>query len=96
MAVLIAVASLLQPLTVHTALNPRPHDLPNERVAAAGDATADLRRELEEQRRVLSDAQSALAERDREISSANDELRMLRADLAAIRTKVITAPATTP
>lgn len=54
---------------------------------------ATLQHDLNEVRRVLDDAQSALAQRDREISTANDELRVVRLELEALRTK---ADAKTP
>lgn len=48
---------------------------------------AALQHDLNETRRVLDDAQSALAQRDREIATANDDLRMLRQELDALRAK---------
>jgi hypothetical protein len=49
----------------------------------AGDAAlATLRRELEDTARILDEAQSALAQRDREISAANDELTALKRAMA--------------
>lgn len=60
-------------------------------VAASTPATdpriATLQHDLNETRRVLDDAQSALAQRDREIATANDDLRVLRQELDAIRAK---------
>ena len=55
---------------------------------------ATLQHDLNETRRVLDDAQSALAQRDREIATANDDLRMVRQELEALRAKA--APAPTP
>jgi chromosome segregation ATPase len=49
-------------------------------------AASSLREELAELRRVLDDAHSALAQRDREIRAAEDELRVLRAEIATLRT----------
>jgi hypothetical protein len=46
-----------------------------------------LKNELNEIRRVLDDAQSALGQRDREIATANDELRVLRMELDSMRAK---------
>lgn len=46
--------------------------------------------EFIEVRRVLDDAQSALAQRDREIATAHDELRTLRQELDALRAKSTT------
>lgn len=48
---------------------------------------AGLQHDLSETRRVLDDAQSALAQRDREIATANDELRVLRQELETLRAK---------
>lgn len=56
---------------------------------------ATLQQDLDEVRRVLDDAQSALAQRDREISTANDELRVLRLELETLRAKA-DAKATAP
>jgi len=52
---------------------------------------AALQHDLSETRRVLDDAQSALAQRDREIATANDELRILRQERDVLRAKA--APA---
>lgn len=66
---------------------------PAPAVAAPTPAPADtprlatLQQELADTRRVLDDAQSALAQRDREIATANDDLRVLRLELDALRTK---------
>jgi hypothetical protein len=58
------------------------HQVPPPPIAVApaidAQTLAALRHELEETRRVLNDAQSALGDRDREIAAANDELRRLR------------------
>jgi 5-bromo-4-chloroindolyl phosphate hydrolysis protein len=48
---------------------------------------ATLQQELDDTRRVLDDAQSALAQRDREIATANDDMRVLRLELDALRPK---------
>jgi len=48
---------------------------------------ATLQHDLNENRRVLDDAYSALAQRDREIAIANDDLRMVRQELEALRAK---------
>lgn len=48
---------------------------------------ATLQHDLSEVRRVLDDAQSALAQRDREIATANDDLRLLRQEMDALRAK---------
>lgn len=61
--------------------------------AAPVDARlAEARHEVEELRRVYNDAQSALAQRDREIAAAEDDLRALRKELETLRGK----PASTP
>jgi uncharacterized coiled-coil protein SlyX len=53
----------------------------------ADPRVATLQHDLSETRRVLDDAQSALGQRDREIATANDELRVLRQELEALRAK---------
>lgn len=54
----------------------------------AVDARLDeARLEAEELRRVLNDAHSAMAQRDREIAAAEDELRTLRKELETLRTR---------
>lgn len=59
---------------------PAPITTPDPRIAT-------LQHDLSEVRRVLDDAQSALADRDREIATANDALRVLRLEVEALRTK---------
>lgn len=53
---------------------------------------AETRAELDEVKRVLNDVQSAVAQRDREIAAAEDELRMLRKELEGLRAKPTPAP----
>jgi chromosome segregation ATPase len=48
---------------------------------------AETTAELLQVRRVLDDAQSALAQRDREIATAEHELRVLRQELETLRSK---------
>ena len=59
-------------------------------------ALATTQHDLAEAKRVLNDAQSGLAERDREIAAANDELRSLRQALAECRAKAVEIPAKAP
>ncbi len=54
---------------------------------ATDQHVAALQNDLNESRRVLNDAQSALGQRDREIATANDELRVLRLELNSLRAK---------
>lgn len=53
---------------------------------------SEARHEADELRRVLDTAQSALAQRDREIAAAEDELRNLRQELATLRAKPAPSP----
>ncbi len=74
---------------IPSAITPAPTPTP---VPASDPLLATMQHDLNETRRVLDDAQSALAQRDREIATANDELRVLRLELDALRAKN-TAPA---
>ena|SRR5688572_24679603 len=74
-----------------TSLSPTAaNDAPADHATApppADPRLASLQHDLNETRRVLDDAQSALAQRDREIATANDELRVLRQELETLRAK---------
>ena len=95
-AVMIAGAVLLSSIW-RTAPTPAAHDpLVVAPVLVTDESLSTLRHELEETRRVLDDAQSALAQRDREISAANDDLRILREEVATLRAKAFNTPATPP
>lgn len=59
---------------------------------APSETVVQLRSELEETRRVLDHVQSAVAQRDREIAAAEDELRNLRREVETLRAR----PAQTP
>ena len=52
----------------------------------------EARHEAEELRRVLDDAHSGLAQRDRELAAAEDELRTLRKELETLRSKPAPSP----
>ncbi len=79
----VVLQSTRQPLLTTAAVTPA-----NPMSKSASETSlADLRHELEETRRVLDDAHSALAQRDREISAAEDEVRVLRAELATLRAR---------
>lgn len=85
-ALLMFSGTLLQSVLAHATPTPAPGG------SAAVEATrpaamAALQHDLDESRRVLDDAQSGLAQRDRELSAANDEVRRLREELAAARAK---------
>lgn len=71
---------------IPSAVTPAPTPTP---VPTADPRLATLQHDLNEARRVLDDAQSALAQRDREIATANDELRVLRLELDALRAKQV-------
>ena len=65
-------------------------------IPVVDDRLANTQHDLAEAKRVLNDAQSGLAERDREIAAANDELRTLRQALAECRAKANEIPAKAP
>ena len=83
-------AHLSEPSTGHIA-----SPVVDDRLAAL-ETLATTQHDLAEAKRVLNDAQSGLAERDREIAAANDELRSLRQALAECRAKAIENPAKAP
>jgi hypothetical protein len=66
-----------------------PTPTPPTPIPATDPRIATLQHDLNETRRVLDDVQSALAQRDREIATANDDLRVLRQELDAIRAKQV-------
>ncbi len=86
-------AHLSEPSTGHSA-----SPVVDDRLAALETLAtlATTQHDLAEAKRVLNDAQSGLAERDREIAAANDELRSLRQALAECRAKAIESPAKAP
>jgi septal ring factor EnvC (AmiA/AmiB activator) len=65
-------------------------------VPVVDDRLATTQHDLAEAKRVLNDAQSGLAERDREIAAANNELRTLRQELTECRAKASKIPTKTP
>jgi uncharacterized coiled-coil protein SlyX len=83
-------AHLSEPSTSHIA-----SPVVDDRLAAL-ETLATTQHDLAEAKRVLNDAQSGLAERDREIAAANDELRRLRQALSECRAKAIENPAKAP
>jgi hypothetical protein len=95
---LIALGVLVAERFIASATTPSGKDIPSAITPAATPNPASdprlttLQHDLDETRRVLDDAQSALAQRDREIATANDELRVLRLELDALRAQK-TAPA---
>ena len=102
-ALVVALASVVLPRPF-SPQDTTPHPSPSTGAAPAASqhpsltTTNDARlaettAELVYVRRVLDDAQSALAQRDREIATANDELRVLRQELESLRAKT---PATAP
>ena len=97
LALFLAVAALMFPAK-QTAQTTQGHDLPISQITApvVDDRLTTTQHDLEETKRVLNEAQSGLAERDREISAANDELRSLRRALAESRAKASESPAQAP
>lgn len=97
LALFLAVAALMFS-TKQTAQATQGHDLPTSQITTSvvDDRLTTTQCDLEETKRVLNEAQSGLAERDREISAANDELRSLRRALAECRAKASESPAQAP
>ena len=97
MAVLIAIFALVLPAQKNVSAT-LPLDLPTSQVMApvVDDHRKRTQDDLAEAQRVLNHAQSALAERDREIAAANDELQTLRQALAECRAKISEIPAQAP
>lgn len=96
-AVLIAIFALVLPAQKNVSAT-LPQDLPTSQATApvVDDHRASAQDDLAEAQRVLNLAQSALAERDREIAAANDELRTLRQALVECRAKISEIPAQAP
>lgn len=91
---IIALVMLVSGINLPSQLSERPAS--QITIPVVDDRLASTRRDLAEAKRVLNDAQSGLAERDREIATANDELRSLRQALAKCRARASEIPAKSP